>query len=252
MQFDWVTFALQAINFLVLVWLLRRFLYRPVREVITKRQELAEQATLEAAKQKSDAEAEQQRYVEARDALSDERQQMLKTMHREWDEERRKLLVEAKDEAEAIVAAAREAVAKERQTAVEDIRDQMAGLAVDIASNLLRTVGSDASSEVYLEQIERRLRDLPAEELERLRKDLAAEGAALTVVTATPLEDEERAAWTERLGTCLGQDGRTDFTSDPEILGGAELRFPHAALKFTWADQLRQARELLRADEAPS
>ena len=104
MQFDWVTFALQAINFLVLVWLLRRFLYRPVREVITKRQELAEQATLEAAKQKSDAEAEQQRYVEARDALRDERQQMLKTMHQEWDEERRKLLVEAKDLAKVTTA----------------------------------------------------------------------------------------------------------------------------------------------------
>ena len=146
MQFDWVTFALQAINFLVLVWLLRRFLYRPVREVITKRQELAEQATLEAAKQKSDAEAEQQRYVEARDALSDERQQMLKTMHREWDEERRKLLVEAKDEAEAIVAAAREAVAKERQTAVEDIRDQMEFIPVKNMDQILKVAFRETKS----------------------------------------------------------------------------------------------------------
>ena len=37
MQFDWTTFALEIVNFLVLVWILRRFLYRPVTDVIARR-----------------------------------------------------------------------------------------------------------------------------------------------------------------------------------------------------------------------
>lgn len=252
MQIDWWTLALQAVNFLVLVWLLWRFLYRPVRAVIEKRKQLAEQAMAEADRQKSEAEAARQRYEEARAGLAEERQQMLKTIHNEWDSERGKLLDKAKREAAGILEAARETIAKEREAALGDIRGQMASLAVELASDLLRKAGSNASNGVYLEYLERQLKDMPADEVERLRKDLAADGAGLTVVTATPLGPGERETWTKRLSTWLGQSGTADFAADPEILGGAELRFPHAVLKFTWADQLRQARELLRADETAS
>ena len=93
---------------------------------------------------------------------------------------------------------------------------------------------------------------MPADERERLQKDLAADNARLTVVTAAPLTPEEREQWTDRLSARLGRRDNTDFATDPEILGGAELRLPHAVLKFTWADQLRKARELLRRDEAAS
>ena len=49
MQIDWWTFALQTINFVVLVWLLWRVLYKPVREVIEKRKALAESAFAQGA-----------------------------------------------------------------------------------------------------------------------------------------------------------------------------------------------------------
>ena len=48
MSFDWWTFGLQVINFLVLVWLLQRFLYKPVRRIIEQRRELAGKALSEA------------------------------------------------------------------------------------------------------------------------------------------------------------------------------------------------------------
>ena len=50
MEFDWTTFALEALNFLVLVWLLKRFFYRPVLAVIEARR-------AETAKTIADAEA---------------------------------------------------------------------------------------------------------------------------------------------------------------------------------------------------
>ncbi|MDH3595529.1 MAG: hypothetical protein OEM93_11835, partial [Rhodospirillales bacterium] len=65
-----------------------------------------------------------------------------------------------------------------------------------------------------------------------------------------PLTPEEREQWSDRLSTCLGHRDKTDFATDPEILGGAELRFPHAVLKLTWADQLQKAKDLLQGDEA--
>lgn len=252
MQIDWWTLALQAVNFLVLVWLLRRFLYRPVREVIAKRKELSKQAFTDADEQKSEAEAARQRFEEGKARLVDERQEMLKKIHEELEAERHKALEEARDKADELLQAARESISEERESTLTEVREQVAALAVELASDLLRKVESNASSGVYLEQLERQLKGMPADEHERLQKDLAADGTRLTVVTAAPLTSEQRDLWTDRLGACLGQRKNTDFATDPEILGGAELHFPHAMIKFTWADQLRKAKELLRRDDDAS
>jgi F-type H+-transporting ATPase subunit b len=252
MQIDGWTLALQAVNFLVLVWLLWRFLYRPVREVIEKRKQLAEQAFADADKQKSEAGAARKSFEEGRVGLAKDRQDMLKKIHEELDAERRKVLDEARDKAEELMEAARESIIQEREAALTEIREQAAALAVQLASGLLGMGGSSASSGVFLERLERQLKNLPAEERERLQKDLAADSARLTVVTASPLTPEERDQWTTRLSAYLSQREKTDFATDPEILGGAELRFPHAVLKFTWADQLRKAKELLERDDAAS
>ena len=83
MQIDWWTLALQAVNFLVLVWLLWRFLFRPVKRVIEERKKLADEAFEKAAKKESEAETARARYEEREAALADERQEMLKRLHQE-------------------------------------------------------------------------------------------------------------------------------------------------------------------------
>ena len=65
MQFSWWTFLIQGVNFLVLVWLLQRFLYKPVAEVIARRREDTEAAERKAAAAAQDAETARIRYDEA-------------------------------------------------------------------------------------------------------------------------------------------------------------------------------------------
>lgn len=252
MQIDWWTLALQAVNFLVLVWLLQRFLYRPVRAVIEKRKRLAGEAFAEADAKKAEAEAARTALEDDKAKLAEERRGLLKKIHEEMAAERQGLLEQARREAAEIRKAAESAIAEQREAALADIREQAAGLAVELATRLLREAGPDEAGAAFLERLDRRLQDLPAEERERLRKDLDGEGARLTVVTAAPLSAEAQAAWRARLDGRLGSRERTDFAVEPAIVGGAELRFPHAVLKLTWADQLEQAREAMQGREAAS
>lgn len=252
MQIDWWTFAFQVVNFLVLVWLLWHFLYRPVREVIEKRKARAEEAFAEAGRQQEEANAARRLLEQDRASLADERQDLLKKVHEELETERGRTVVEAKKQAEKLLAAARQDIADERASALAEVRNQAADLAVDLASGLLRDTGAGGASALFLERLERQLKELPADERERMDRDLAADGARLTVVTAAPLAPAEQECWKERLNACLGQAATTEFTSEAEILGGAELRFPHAVIKLTWEDQLRKALEVLRTDEAAS
>ncbi len=252
MQIDWWTLALQAVNFLVLVWLLARFLYRPVKEVIAKREALAEQAFAEADEEKQAAEAARRRYEDDRAALSEERRDTLKTLHDELGAERVKVLEKAKREADAVVEAARASIAEERRAALRSLREEIASLAAELASSILESAGSGRSSDVALEQLAQQLVDMPDDERARLRDDLSTDGAVLTVATAAPLAPEDRKRWKERLSAGIGPTRAVDFVVDPAILGGAEIRFPHAALKLTWADQLQDAKERLAGDDLAS
>lgn len=252
MQFDWWTFALQLVNFLVLVWLLWRFLYMPVREVIEKRKELAGQAFAQAELREGEAEAARQRFEEDRGKLVKERQDMLKEMHETLDAERQAALSEASKKAEELMAAARETIAEEQQRVLIEMREEVATLAVELAAGIMRKAGSSAPNGFFLEMLEEKIEGMSADDRERLLKDLAPDAAQLTVATAAPLTPEEKEQWTEHLADRLGKAARTEFVADPGLLGGVELRFPHTVLKFSWSDQLRKAEDLLRRNEPAS
>jgi F-type H+-transporting ATPase subunit b len=250
MQIDWWTLGLQALNFLILVWLLWRFLYKPVRSVIDKRKELAEQAFIEAGEKKQEAEAARQHFEQELARQANERQKLLNVTHKQLESERSGIMEDARQEADKLIKAARETIAKERQAALDQLRNEVAELATDLAATLMQESGPELSSESALVQLEAQLKSLPANELDRLKDDLRVDNANLVIVTAAPLDSEDQSRWRRRMADCLGHNDNTDFATDPGIVGGAELHLPHTVLRFTWADQLRRAKELLRQNEA--
>ena len=252
MQIDWWTLGLQALNFLVLVWLLWRFLYKPVRAVIDKRKEVAEQAFTKASEKEQEAEVARQHFEQELAHQADERQKLLNMTHKQLESERIGIMEDARQEARKLIEDARETIAKERQAALKQLRNEIAELAVELASTLMQEGGPMLSSETALTQLETQLKNLPPNELDRLMDDLRADNANLVIVTAEPLEAEDQSRWRRRMADYLGDDGNTGFAIDPGIVGGAELHLPHSVLRFTWAGQLQKAKELLRQNEATS
>ncbi|MGD8809195.1 MAG: F0F1 ATP synthase subunit B [Gammaproteobacteria bacterium] len=250
MHIEWWTLALQAINFLVLVWLLWRFLYRPVREVIEKRRALSEEAFAEAAAKEAEVDALKKRVEEERTAMAQERQEMLKKLHEDSAAERDKLLAQSHEDANKLVDEARESIARERKAALKDLQEQVGQLAVELASRLLGQIDASALGDAFLEKLEERLTRMSDDDRDELGKDLDGAQARLAVVTATPLPAAEQDRWRKRLAAQVGRDDKIVFETDPEIVGGAELRFPHTTLTFSWADQLRKARKVLQGDDA--
>ena len=86
MQIDWVTFTLEVVNFLILVWILQRFLYKPILRTIERRKAAIDQTLTDAKTRQADADALERRY---RDRLS------------VWEEEKSKLREQAESELEA-------------------------------------------------------------------------------------------------------------------------------------------------------
>jgi len=252
MHLDWWTLALQTVNFLVLVWLLWRFLYRPVRQVLEKRKRLADAAVREAEASAQAADSERARLEVERATLADERQAMLKEMHDERERERTEIRQAAEREAAAIAAEARAALADEREAAVAASRNEVIALATDVAATLLRQADDEGLYDVTLDRIDRHLADLKAEDRKSLLDDLSRNGHKVQVLTAVPLDADAQRRWRERLGSHLGDGAVMAFDTDAALVGGAELHFPHARLCFSWADRLEKAKQLLAGHDNAS
>ena len=95
MSIDWITVTAQIANFLVLVWLLKRFLYRPILDGIDAREAEITERMDAATRAKEDAAAVQATFEVKRDALQSEHAKMAEAIRHQAQQERDALLAEA-------------------------------------------------------------------------------------------------------------------------------------------------------------
>lgn len=249
MHIDWWTLALQTGNFLILVWLLQRFLYKPVVAVIARRQSEIAALMQDAAAAKTGAEKLTRELHDKTAAIAAERDRVLQEAQADGERERAARLQEAQREAAALIEAARRHLDRERAEAVGDLRDKASALGVEIARQLLAAAAADGTVAPFLERVCASIGRLPAAERQRLAAELTG-GHRLRVVTATPLAAPEAVRCAARLRELLRPDLEIEFADDVALIAGIELHFPHTILRDTWRDALAQAREKLHEDES--
>jgi F-type H+-transporting ATPase subunit b len=244
MQFDWWTLALQTINFLIVVWLLSRFLYQPIRRVIEER-EAADRKAAAVAEEKARSADEAREGYEAKQAdLAKQQREQENRLHAEMDKERQAILTAARKEADALLSDTREKIERERKQALDDLKNQIAHLAHDLALTALGDSNALAGDGL-VESVTTHLENLSQSDVDDLKTDMQSSGNGLSIVTASPLSEQQKALWLEAFKARFGDTG-INFETDRSILGGAELRFPHAILSFSVADRLRRATDELK------
>jgi F-type H+-transporting ATPase subunit b len=250
MTIDWWTLFLQTVNFLLLVWLLQHFLYKPVRAVIEKRRELAEQALIKAEAAEKEAETAKTTF-EARSAELDKtREATIEAAQQSGEADAKTIIAQARKQANEILAAANAAAASNRDAALSNLKQDIIETAVKIAETILRKTANGDLNEVFLAHILDEIGALGQEDRARIDADLADKESTVEVATSMPLTKDERDTWTRTLRERLHLRAAPKFTTAPDLLGGAELRFPHATVRFAWSDHLKNAADMLAKSES--
>jgi F-type H+-transporting ATPase subunit b len=249
MKFDWWTFALQAANFLILVWLLQRFLFKPVKAIVARRKEEISRALTEASAEKESAERLKLEIDAKRSEIGAERQTMIDEARVQLSAERQKMIEEARSEAEKIRDQALKRLDEERAAAGNDLFERTVALATNLAERLLRELDVPSIEQPFLARVIDYLDRLPAEERAKLISQSSA--SALLVTTAHPLGVQEQSEWQEQLAQRLDADLSIKFNADPTLIAGVEVTFPHAILRFNWRDSLAVALKELHTNEQP-
>ncbi|MGC1860994.1 MAG: hypothetical protein WA733_07685 [Methylocystis sp.] len=246
MQFDWWTLGLQTVNFTVLVWLMHRFLYRPVLRMLDARH--AEIETQYANAQAAETKAKEQLLaIEAQRArVANEREALLKAAASRAEELAKARRAQAEIEAAASLAAGRKTLAAERDKVLAEAQKSALDLGASIARRFLAEAPPKLRTEAWLERIEQYLAALPATEKDELNRQLD-DGGVVTVVTALALPSEMAENWRARLRRPLGDGIALSFEVDQDLVAGAELHFPSATLRFSLQSALASVRSEIEA-----
>jgi len=238
MQLDWTTLLLQIVNFLILVWILKRFLYQPVLDIIRRRQQGIEQTLAEA------------RNAEARAAqLEQDYQARLADWEREREHAHAKLLEELASERsqrskqlEQLLIEQRERDASLEQRRRDELQRQLETAALDQADRFVgRLLERLAGPE-----LDERLAAVLTEDLNRLpdeqRRDLAAAAAqpatSLRIETVRPLSDATRSQLLASLQGALGKLPPVEDKLTPELVAGLRIAIGPWLLAANLQDEL--------------
>ena len=253
MQVDWWTFLLQTVNFLVLVWLLHRFLYRPILAAIDRRRRAIEGLIEEAEHSRADAEAERVELAAQRLAITSERDEVLTNARRDAEKVRDGLLAEAHEDANQLLAESRAQTAREHEEAMIDLRRHATTLAVGLAGHVLGSVADDDLDNAFFDAALASLRTLPEDEMAGLKAAVERAGAdepSLHLVSARELGSQQKTRFLEALAALLGREPVVSYAVDDDLIAGVELHLPHTIVHHSARSALEQSSLHLDDDQA--
>lgn len=241
MQFDWWSLALQAVNFLVLVWLLQRFLFRPVQRLVEARKAKSDELLRSAERKLAEAETEKARYEKLIAAFEAAKEDSLRDLQKGLDADRESALAKARETADAMIASAHEEIAEDRRQSIAESRADLVSLAKDVASRILVDRAKDANLDADVAAALSKLAALPDPERHRLLKSVEASTAKIIVETSDTVAEAKQDAISKQLQKELGTKVDIAFTTKPDLLGGVRIILPQALLDASWASYLDAA-----------
>src|SRR5271168_1046835 len=115
MLLDWFTIGAQALNFLILVWLMKRFLYKPILNAIDAREKLIAKELEDADAKKAEAQKEHEEFQKKNEEFDQQRAALLTKATDEAKAERERLLDEARKAADVLSAKRQESLRTDAQ-----------------------------------------------------------------------------------------------------------------------------------------
>jgi F-type H+-transporting ATPase subunit b len=252
MLINWFTVGAQAINFLILVWLLKRFLYKPILHAIDEREKGIASQLADAEAKKAEAQQERDVFQRKNEAFDQARAESLKKATDEGNAEGQRLLDLARADADALRAKRQEALRAEQRNLSQEIirwaQKEVFAIARKTLVDLAGTSLEERMSEVFVG----RLRALNGEAKEQLVAALKTSTLPAIVRSAYDLALAQRTAIESAIKETFGAAAQVHFQIAPELVSGIELSANGHKVAWSIADYLstleKSAGELLRGD----
>jgi F-type H+-transporting ATPase subunit b len=243
MLIDWFTVVAQALNFLVLVWLLKRFLYHPVLNAIDAREKWIASELADAALKKSEAQREHDEFQNKNKAFDEQRGVLLSKATAEAKVEHDRLLDEARKASDALSARRQEALITETHNLNQAICRRTQDEVFSIARKALADLSTASLEERLAEVFIRRLGEMDNNTKKILTAALTASSDPVVVRSAFGLPAEQQATIQKALNDTFATNIGVRFGTAPELIAGIELTAGGQKVGWTIASYLASLRK---------
>ncbi len=238
MELNWSTFTLEIVNFLVLVWLLKRFLYQPVKRIVERRRQEIEARLAEAGHRKREAEDMKERYERRLADWEQEKKKAWETLRREMEAERQRqmatlseALAEARKKTEVVWE-------QEKREWRRQAEEQALVLGAKFVTRLLERLADEHLHRRLLALLLEGLTQWPAEESAALRRDFHTTRGEVKVLSAFALDEKDRQRLMEALRVLMDAAVQCQFATDSTLLAGLRIDLGAYVIRANLKDEL--------------
>ena len=253
MLIDWFTVGAQALNFVILAWLMKRFLYQPILDAIDAREKRIATELAAAGRKKAEAQHERDEFQKKNDDFERQRGALLQKANADADAERRQLMDAARQAADAFADRRQASLASESKALVQTLRQRTQAEVFAIARKALTDL-ADADLEASACKVFiARLQGLEGPPKDALAVALGGGGGgdAVVVRSAFELPDVQRRAIHKAIVGAFGVKPELRYDTDPTLVAGIELVAQGQKFAWTLGDYLasleRAVGDLLKA-----
>jgi F-type H+-transporting ATPase subunit b len=255
MLIDWFTVAAQALNFVILVWLMKRFLYKPILHAIDEREKRIASELANADKKKAEAKKESDEFKLKNEQFDQHRAALMSKATKDANAERQRLLDEARQAADALSAKRQETLGSEEHNLHQAISNRTEQEVFAIARKALTDLSSTSLEERMSAVFIKRLRDLDGPAKTSLGEALKKASEPALVRSAFALPEKQRAAIQNALNETFSAKIHIRFETAPDLISGIELTTNGQKVAWSIADYLASLEkgvdELLKEKDKP-
>jgi len=224
MQIDWFVLFAQMVNFLILLYLLKRFLYTRIISAMNEREAKMIARFEEAQRLKREAEEAAIGYEEKNASLQVEAEKMLNEAREAASRRQKELMDSARGEVDSIRQRWVETVLQEKASFLENLRQRTGRQVYAIARRILTDLADTAIEKKMIDVLIDRIRSLDPEEGAAIRSALEDSGEGVTVQSAFPLAPEDRQRLTAAVRKLTGKPNTAvSYQESPDLISGIEL-----------------------------
>jgi len=223
MLIDWFTVGAQALNFIVLVWLLKRFLYKPILHAVAAREKRIAKELADAGAKMAEAEKKRDEFERKNAEFDSQRTTLLGKATDEAAAERQRLLEEGRKTADVQSAKRQETLRTEARNLSQAIRGRTQQEVFAIARKALTDLASASLEERMAEIFIRRLKAMDGKAKTGLAEALKAASDPAVVRSAFDLPAEQHAAIQKAIDDTFSGEFRLWFVTEADLIGGIEL-----------------------------
>jgi F-type H+-transporting ATPase subunit b len=243
-ELNWSTFILELVNFLVLVWLLKRFLYKPVLRIIAQRRTAIEATLAEAEARHQEAQKLQAQYEGRQDSWEQEQRKARDALDRELEHERQRRHTQLLAGLEQEQQKARVTQARRDADTLHQLEATALAHGATFATRLLSQAATPALQERLIDLLCEDLAALPAERVTRLREQVGTPDEHIVVTSAWPLDDAQRNRLQQAIAGLTAATVQLQFEQQAELLAGVRIVLGDWIIGANLQDELRAFAEL--------